>query len=207
MSASASTVAWPEDREPGEARHDDARDSRREVLRADPDRRSRAATPPVTSGDGSPQPVKRPSIMSQAAPNESARKKIQAKQTKWNVDDPCEPEAPRRPRRRRPARAARATSARRRGPARGDRPRRRTSTPRRARGRRAASSASGCGTCISRPPPVAAERDVEVVAQPARERHVPAPPEVLDRRRGVGRVEVLRERKPSRSAMPIAMSV
>ncbi len=40
---------------------------------------------------------------------------------------------------------------------------------------------------------VAAERDVEVVAQPARQRHVPAPPEVLERHRGIRRVEVLRE--------------
>ena len=40
---------------------------------------------------------------------------------------------------------------------------------------------------------VAAERDVEVVAQPARQRHVPAPPEVLERDGGVRRVEVLRE--------------
>ncbi len=41
--------------------------------------------------------------------------------------------------------------------------------------------------------PVTAERDVDVVAQPAGERHVPAPPEVLQRDRGVRRVEVLRE--------------
>ena len=37
---------------------------------------------------------------------------------------------------------------------------------------------------------VAAERDVQVVAQPARERDVPATPEVLDGARRVGRVEV-----------------
>ena len=43
------------------------------------------------------------------------------------------------------------------------------------------------------PSAVAAERDVEVVAQPARQRHVPAPPEVLERQRPVGGVEVLRE--------------
>ena len=41
---------------------------------------------------------------------------------------------------------------------------------------------------------VAAERDVEVVAQEARQRHVPAPPEVADRHGAVGRVEV--ERQP-----------
>ena len=40
--------------------------------------------------------------------------------------------------------------------------------------------------------PVAAERDVDVVAEPARERHVPAPPEVGDRLRAeYGPVEVL----------------
>ena len=53
-----------------------------------------------------------------------------------------------------------------------------------------------------RPAAVAAERDVEVVAEPARERHVPAPPEVRDRRRGVGRVEVLREREPEEERDP-----
>ncbi len=39
----------------------------------------------------------------------------------------------------------------------------------------------------------APERDVEVVAQPARQRHVPAAPEVLEVARRVGRVEVLGE--------------
>ena len=38
-----------------------------------------------------------------------------------------------------------------------------------------------------------AERDVEVVAEPAGERHVPPPPEVLERDGGVRGVEVLRE--------------
>ena len=41
--------------------------------------------------------------------------------------------------------------------------------------------------------PVAAERDVHVVPQPPRQRHVPAPPEVLDRCRRVGLVEVVGE--------------
>src|SRR3972149_5939018 len=40
---------------------------------------------------------------------------------------------------------------------------------------------------------ISPERDVEVVAQPARERHVPAAPEVLDRDRRVRGGEVLRE--------------
>ncbi len=40
---------------------------------------------------------------------------------------------------------------------------------------------------------VAPERDVQVVAQPARQRHVPASPEVLQVARRVGRVEVLGE--------------
>src|ERR1700722_13995801 len=43
------------------------------------------------------------------------------------------------------------------------------------------------------PAAIAAERDVEVVPKPARERHVPATPEVLKRDGGVGRIEVLRE--------------
>ena len=48
---------------------------------------------------------------------------------------------------------------------------------------------------IAPPLPVSAatERDIEVVAQPAGERHVPAPPEILDRDGGIGAVEVLRE--------------
>ena len=41
--------------------------------------------------------------------------------------------------------------------------------------------------------PVAAERDVDEVAQEARERHVPAPPEVAEAGRAVGAAEVLRE--------------
>ncbi len=49
---------------------------------------------------------------------------------------------------------------------------------------------------------VAAERDVEVVAQPARQRHVPAAPEVLQRDRGVGRVEVLRELEAEQEREP-----
>src|SRR3546814_20116113 len=40
---------------------------------------------------------------------------------------------------------------------------------------------------------VAAQRDVEVVAQPPRERHVPAAPEVLERQRPGGGVGVLGE--------------
>ena len=44
-----------------------------------------------------------------------------------------------------------------------------------------------------RPATVAAERDVQVVAQPARQRHVPATPELLDRPRRVRLVEVVRE--------------
>jgi hypothetical protein len=40
---------------------------------------------------------------------------------------------------------------------------------------------------------VASERDVEVVAQPPRQRHVPPAPELLQRARGVGPVEVAGE--------------
>ena len=43
---------------------------------------------------------------------------------------------------------------------------------------------------------VAAERDVQVVAQPARQRHVPAAPELLHRARRVRRVEVVRQLEP-----------
>ena len=41
--------------------------------------------------------------------------------------------------------------------------------------------------------PVAAERDVEVVAEPSRQRHMPPPPEVRDGRRGVRPIEILGE--------------
>ena len=40
---------------------------------------------------------------------------------------------------------------------------------------------------------IAAERDVEVVAQEARQRHVPAAPEILQRHGAVGHVEILRQ--------------
>ena len=40
---------------------------------------------------------------------------------------------------------------------------------------------------------IAAHRDVEVVADPARQGQVPAPPEVLDAARQIGVVEVFRE--------------
>ena len=41
--------------------------------------------------------------------------------------------------------------------------------------------------------PVAAKRHIEVVAQPARQRHVPAPPEILQSQGAVGLVEILRK--------------
>jgi hypothetical protein len=51
-------------------------------------------------------------------------------------------------------------------------------------------------------PAVPAEWDVDVVAQPARERHVPAAPEVLDRDGAVGSVEVLREAEAEEERNP-----
>ncbi len=72
-------------------------------------------------------------------------------------------------------------------------PHRRISTPRRARCRRAASSSAGCDRSSSRPSPVAAERLVEVIAQPARQRDVPALPEFAQPLRPVGLVEIGRE--------------
>ena len=44
--------------------------------------------------------------------------------------------------------------------------------------------------------PVPAERDVQVIAQPPRQRHVPPPPEVLQRPRRVRAIEVLGEVEP-----------
>ena len=56
--------------------------------------------------------------------------------------------------------------------------------------------------------PVAAERNVNIIAQEAAERHVPAPPEILDAERLVRRIEVLRQLDVEKtSAAPIAMSV
>lgn len=54
--------------------------------------------------------------------------------------------------------------------------------------------------------PVAAERDIEIILEPRRERDVPAPPELRYRGRLVRRIEVFGNRKPSSSAMPMAMS-
>src|SRR4051794_7366012 len=44
--------------------------------------------------------------------------------------------------------------------------------------------------------PVSAEWDIDVVAEPGGERHVPSPPEVLDRLGDIRIVEILREMKP-----------
>src|ERR1700742_4567201 len=41
--------------------------------------------------------------------------------------------------------------------------------------------------------PIAAERDVKVVSQKARERHVPAAPEVDDAFSAIGRIEIIRQ--------------
>ena len=49
---------------------------------------------------------------------------------------------------------------------------------------------------------VAAERNVEVFAQPGRKRDVPAPPEIGDRFRAVGRIEIFREDKAEHEAEP-----
>ncbi len=131
--------------------------------------------------------------MSQATPKVSARKKIQAKQTTWNVTNRRQKKSsqvkfssgfvPRRSRQRRSAQrptpwiSPQTTNVH---PAPCQRPaeqHRQEQVAVRDRRARAAT----------------AERDVEVVAEPARERHVPAAPEVLQRRGCVRRVEVLRE--------------
>src|SRR3954447_9826173 len=49
---------------------------------------------------------------------------------------------------------------------------------------------------------ITAERNVDVVAKPCRERHVPAPPEVLDRHGRVGIVEVLRKAEAKHARNP-----
>ena len=47
---------------------------------------------------------------------------------------------------------------------------------------------------------VAAERNVKIVAQPRRQRHVPASPEFGDRKRRVGHAEIARECEPKHDA-------
>ena len=49
---------------------------------------------------------------------------------------------------------------------------------------------------------VAAERDVDVIAQEARQGHVPAPPEFDDGERGIGRVEVGRQAHAKQAREP-----
>ena len=99
-------------------------------------------------------------------------------------------------------------SARARGRRRGWLPRRRTSTRRRARARRGRNVSMRLTVRPATAAAVAAERDVEVVAQPPRQRHVPAPPEVLERpSRCTGCRSSGGKRKPSSRASPIAMSV
>ena len=49
---------------------------------------------------------------------------------------------------------------------------------------------------------VAAERNVEIVAQELRQRHVPAPPEIDDRGRLVGRVEIQRQEDAEHQRYP-----
>ena len=160
-----------------------------------------ASTPHVTSGDGSPQAVNRRTMRSQASANESERKKIHAKQTTWNVTKRCHARRPRvhgrstKPGRSRHQRST--TSARPVDPAPDDE-RPAGAVPEAADEHRQ----HQVPVREERPAAVPAERDVEVVAQPARERHVPAPPEVRDRGRRVRRVEVLREREAEQERDP-----
>ena len=79
-------------------------------------------------------------------------------------------------------------------------PRGRTSMPPRARTRSAGRRTAGWPDVRHLRAAVAADRDVDVVAKPARQRHVPAAPEVGHRHRRVGPVEVLREAEPEHPA-------
>ena len=49
---------------------------------------------------------------------------------------------------------------------------------------------------------VAAERNIKIVAKPARQRDVPAPPEIPDGLRGVGKIEIFDEREAEHFAQP-----
>ncbi len=52
---------------------------------------------------------------------------------------------------------------------------------------------------------VAAQRDIDVLAEPAGKGHVPAPPELGDGAGNIGEVEVLGKSKPSILPMPMAI--
>ena len=161
-----------------------------------------SSTPLVTSGEASPQPVKRPPIISHAASNESARKKIHAKQTKWKmtmrarqrvhaVDGRVGTAPPLTPEPLSDESGAVEPAPDDEGPCR--------AVPQPTDQHRQQQVAVGQDRT---PAAVPAERDVDVVAEPAREGHVPAAPEVLDRRRGVRRVEVLGEREAEQERDP-----
>ena len=160
-----------------------------------------ARTPHVTSGDGSPQAVKSRTMRSQASAKESERKKIQAKQTTWKVTKRCHARRPRvHGRSTKPGRSRHQRSTHERRPvdrAPGDeRPAGAVPEPADEHGQHEVAVREERAAAVS------AERDVEVVAQPARQRHVPAAPEIGDRGRRVGGVEVLREREPEQERDP-----
>ena len=191
-SASERTTACAGIGQAREARHDLQREAARAGTASRCRRRSRRARPTVTSGDGSPQAVKRRWMRSHASANESERKKIHAKQTTWKVTKRCHARRPRvHGRSTKPGRPRhqRSTHERRPVDSAPDDERPAGAVPEPADEHREHEVA----VREERAAAVAAERDVEVVAQPARQRHVPAPPEVRDRRRRVRRVEVLRE--------------
>ena len=149
----------------------------------------------VTSGEDWPHAVKSRSRIWPARARESARKKIHAKQTIWKV-------------RIRPNHCARRDAGRQPSARSTQRPDAVDPAPDHERPGGAvpepAEEHRQHEVAVRRDPslPVAAERDVEVVAQPARERHVPAAPEVLERDGRVRRVEVLREDEPEEEGDP-----
>ena len=193
-----STTARPtrERRRAGAARSATAARStgaRRQQLQADHDdeRERRRPASTASRAPGIDQPgEERPA----AVPRSSARKRIQPSTTRWNVIDPAQPDrrGPKRPRERVLGDEADAVE---RAPEH-ERPRR--AVPEAAEHHRDHQVAVGEQPAAA----AAAERDVEEVAQEARQRHVPAAPEVAEARRAVRAVEVLREHEAHQQREP-----
>ena len=146
-----------------------------------------STTEVVTSGEGCPHAVKSRSITAPARAKESARKKIQREADDVERQDAAEPLRGGATSGRQPSARSTASPTPWIPPQIDERPG--GAVPEPAEQHRQQQVAVREQRALA----VAAERDVEVVAQPARQRHVPAPPEVLQRDGGVRRVEVLRE--------------
>ncbi len=159
-------------------------------------RRRRRSRPAPAASTGSPARGRGGARgRSSNRPRSPARKRIQAKQTRLKVANQRSQAGVRRP-----TRPSSACSADQPCPVEGAPEHERPGgpVPEPAEQHRDHQVAVGA----SRAAAVAAERDVEVVAQEARQGHVPAPPEVAEAGRPVGAVEVLREDEAHQQRQP-----